>query len=119
MVLMDDSVCVDHLRAGDDHLKILLEEGEVLCHPFVLGELACGNIANWEEILALLQALPGAQKVDEEEVLAFIEAHRLMGVGLGLIDVHLLASAVLSRATLWTTARQLRTASAGLKFRYK
>ena len=99
MVLVDTSVWVDHLRQGDAILASLLEAGEVSCHPFVVGELACGAIRNRSQILRLLLALPTLAKADDDEVLAFIDRHRLMGSGLGLIDVHLLASCLLAGAT--------------------
>jgi predicted nucleic acid-binding protein len=116
MVLVDTSIWISHFRMGDADLKVLLQEEKVLCHPFVIGELACGNIKNRVEILTLLQALPMARMAEHEEALTFVEAHRLMGVGLGLIDVHLLASALLS---LWTADKQLRQASAKLHIAYR
>lgn len=114
MVLVDTSIWVSHLRKGDAHLKALLEDAEVLCHPFVIGELACGHIRNRGEILCLLHALPMAQTAADKEILHFIERNRLMGVGLGLIDVHLLAAALLSRAPLWTFDSKLKKAAAKL-----
>jgi predicted nucleic acid-binding protein len=119
MILVDTSIWVSHLREGDAQLKALLRDEEVLCHPFVVGELACGNIKNRTEVLTELQALPMARIVTDEEVLWFIEANRLMGLGLGLIDVHLLASALLSNAPLWTTDKHLRRASANLDVAYQ
>jgi len=119
MVLVDTSVWVSHLRRGVVLLETLLDEGEVLCHPFIIGELACGKIKNRTEILSLLRALPTAAAAEQEEVLWFIEAHRLMGVGLGLIDVHLLASAFLSGVSLWSMDRDLQTAAERLKIRYR
>jgi predicted nucleic acid-binding protein len=91
MVLVDSSVWVEHLRHGDLGLKARLQEGQVWCHPFIVGELACGNLKNWSEILSLLQALPQAMEAEHEEVMQFIENYRLMGKGLGYIDMHLLA----------------------------
>ena len=111
MILVDTSVWVDHLRHGSGRLRGLLEEGQILCHPFVIGELACGRLRNREEVLALLHELPRAPRVSEEEVLAFIENHRLMGQGLGLIDVHLLAAAMLAGVSIWTEDRALRRAA--------
>jgi predicted nucleic acid-binding protein len=111
MVLADTSVWVDHFRRGSPRLSALLDLGEVLCHPFVIGELACGNLRRRAEPLALLQALPSAQRATDEEVLAFIERHRLHGRGLGLVDMHLLASCALARALLWTADRRLRKAA--------
>ena len=114
MVLVDTSVWVDHLRRGTPALAVLLADGEVACHPFVIGELACGNLRNRSEILALLPSLPSIPEVAHEELLRFIEGHRLMGRGLGLIDVHLLASAQLAAIPLWTLDRRLREAAIGL-----
>ena len=91
MVLADTSIWISHFRTGDTHLRALLQSEEILCHPFIVGELACGNIKNRAEILTLLQALPVSRMATNEEVLRFIEAQRLMGAGLGLVDVHLLA----------------------------
>lgn len=119
MVLVDTSVWVSHLRRGVSLLETLLEDGEVLCHPFIIGELACGKIQNRKEIISLLRALPTAMTAGQEEVLRFIETHRLMGVGLGLIDVHLLASAFLSGASLWSMDRDLQTAAERLKIRFR
>lgn len=111
MILVDTSVWVAHLHTGDAQLEGLLQDGDVLCHPFVVGELACGQIHNRCEILSLLRALPMAAVAEHGELLQFIEAHRLMGLGLGLIDVHLLAAARLTRVPLWTFDRRLSAAS--------
>jgi len=111
MVLVDTSIWVSHLRAADTKLASLLAAEEVACHPFVIGELACGNLANREEILALLQELPRATTAQHEEALSLIEARRLMGRGIGLVDVHLLASALLSGLPIWTGDRRLREAA--------
>jgi predicted nucleic acid-binding protein len=111
MVLVDTSVWVSHLRATDTELVSLLAAEKVACHPFVIGELACGNLANRQEILALLQDLPPATTAQDHEVLSLIEARRLMGRGIGLVDVHLLASALLSPMPIWTRDRRLREAA--------
>ncbi|MCH7742872.1 MAG: VapC toxin family PIN domain ribonuclease [Proteobacteria bacterium] len=108
MVLVDTSVWVTHLRTGDPNLEKLLLESEVMCHPFVVGELACGNIKNRDEILSLLQALPSALIVSQNEFLYFVELRRLAGVGIGFVDVHLLASSCLSETPLWTQDNKLR-----------
>jgi len=107
MVLVDTSVWVEHLRHGDLRLKARLQAGQVCCHPFIVGELACGNLKNRSEILALLQALPQAIGAEHEEVMQFIENYRLMGKGLGYIDMHLLASARLTQVPLWTLDQKL------------
>jgi hypothetical protein len=111
MILVDTSVWVFHLRATQPGLAELLNEGKVACHPFILGELACGNVRDRTTVLSLLEALPKAVLVEHEEVLAFIENHDLIGKGLGYIDVHLLASAVLSGLTLWTFDKKLEKAA--------
>ncbi|SRR5579884_726770 len=108
MILVDTSVWIDHLRQGDPDLVRALEAGRVLGHPFVVGELACGNLKSRTEFLGLLRALPQAPVATEEEVLAFIDGRALMGRGIGYLDVHLLASVALaSRATLWTRDKPL------------
>ena len=107
MVLVDTSVWVSHLRYGNGDLQKLLRNGEVVCHPFIVGELACGNLKNRHEILTYLQSLPMAILAEDEEVLEFIENNKLMGKGLGYIDVHLVASAVLANVPLWTLDKTL------------
>ena len=108
MILVDTSVWVDHLRRGDKGLVALLEEGRVLLHPFVIGEIACGILADRAETLDLLNDMPAAPCAEHHEVLAFIEQHRLYGRGIGYVDAHLLASALLMPGTaLWTRDRRL------------
>jgi predicted nucleic acid-binding protein len=111
MVLIDTSVWVTHLRNGTTGLETLLNNGEVLCHPFIIGELACGNLKNRNEILSLLQALPKSVYADHEDVMQFIENYSHMGKGLGYIDIHLLASALLTNVPLWTLDKKLREVS--------
>jgi len=118
MVLVDTSVWVRHLRQGEPNLERLLNNGEVMCHPFVVGELACGNIRNRAEILSLIQILPLATEATHEEVLRFIEQNRLMGKGLGYIDFHLCASAVLSGVPMWTFERRLNDTNKTLGIGY-
>ncbi|MGD2201559.1 MAG: type II toxin-antitoxin system VapC family toxin, partial [Candidatus Bathyarchaeota archaeon] len=102
MVLVDTSIWVSHFREGNPHLKDLLLNGQAVCHSFIIGELACGNLQNREEILSLMHALPSAMAAEHEEVVQLIDAHQLMGMGLGYVDVHLLASSLLSGIPLWT-----------------
>ncbi len=113
-VLVDTSVWVSHFRFGDERLRALLEEGHVACHPFVIGELACGSLKKRAEILGLLHALPMAETASQEEVLVFIENNRLMGKGLGYVDVHLLSSAILTDVPLWTFDKSLAKAAKSL-----
>lgn len=107
MILVDTSVWVEHLRSGVVELAALLERGEVLIHPWVIGELACGDQLDRHRVLTLLQGLPAAPTASDAEVLMLIETHQLMGRGIGWIDAHLLASALLARAPLWTHDRRL------------
>ena len=118
MVLVDTSVWVEHLRRGESRLAALLEETEVLCHPFVIGEIACGHLRNRTGILELLKTLPSVDRESDGEVLEFIERNRLQGKGLGLIDVHLLASCVKARQPLWTLDARLGKSSAVLGQHY-
>ena len=114
MVLADTSVWISHLREGNAGLETLLDDGHVVCHPFIIGELACGNLKNRSEILSLLHVLPMIIHAEHEEVMQFIDDYRLMGKGLGYIDMHLLASAILSKTPLWTFDKRLREVSVGL-----
>ena len=114
MILADTSVWIEHLRHGSRELIRRLEAGEVACHPFVIGELACGRLHPRLEILALLERLPVVPAASHDEVMAFIDSRRLAGAGLGLIDVHLLASAMLGRARLWTLDRKLAATATAL-----
>ena len=115
MILVDTSVWVDHLRRRDDRLAQLLDEGMVLCHPFVIGELALGSLKNRAEVLALLGKLPSAALATEADVMALIERRALHGIGIGWVDAHLLASTILARSHIWTTDRPLRKVAATLE----
>ncbi len=119
MVLVDTSIWISHFREGNRHLRNLLTDEIVVCHPFVIGELACGNIKNRNEVLSLLQLLPQAKTVEDDEILHFIETKRLMGLGIGLIDVHLLASSLLTNALLWTSDKQLSIVAHRFNILYK
>ena len=119
MVIVDTSIWVTHLRRGSRHLEELLLDAKVVCHPFVVGELACGNLKNRDEFLSLLQSLPMAPTVVLDELLYFIERHRLMGKGIGFVDANLLASANLSGIPLWTFDKRLRSAATGLELAYR
>ncbi len=114
MILVDTSVWIDHLRNADPRLTRLLLNEQVLCHPFVVGELACGTMRRRVEVLSLLQHLPTAPPVDHDEVLSFVDGHRLMGAGLGWVDANILASTCLSGQQLWTKDRRLAAAAGRL-----
>ena len=109
MILVDTSVWIDHLRLGDPELASALQSCEVLCHPHVVGELACGNLRARDKVITLLQALPVSPVVSDKESLCFVDNYSLMARGIGSIDVQLLASARLAGAHLWTRDKRLQT----------
>jgi predicted nucleic acid-binding protein len=113
-MLVDTAVWIDHLRRGDPILVGLLEQVRVAVHPFVVGEVACGHLANRAEILDALEALPKAPIVEHSAVLAFVERNALMGRGLGWVDMHLLASASASGERILTRDRRLEVAARDL-----
>lgn len=117
MILADTSIWIDHFRGTNVAFGEILAKGLVLIHPFVLGELACGNLKHRKQILADLQVLPVTVCASDDEVLRLIEDKKLWGCGIGWVDGHLLASALLSDCPLWTLDRQLQQAakSAGVK----
>jgi hypothetical protein len=117
MILVDTSVWIAHFRKGGSRLAELLSKALVLVHPFVVGELACGNLRNRTRILTDLEALPCAASATHEEVMRLIEDRKLWGLGIGWVDGHLLASALLSDCQLWTTDSRLvrAAAAAGVK----
>lgn len=114
MILVDTSVWVDHFRRRNRRLIEALDQEFVLTHPLVITELACGNLKNRPVILAGLDALPQAAPPTDREVLELVEGRKLWGRRLGAIDVHLLASALLSHCRLWTLDRKLRDAAAAV-----
>jgi predicted nucleic acid-binding protein len=120
MILVDTSVWIDHLRRGSSALAEALEREEVMVHPFVIGELACGNLKHRSETLGLLAALPSAAVATDGETLQFIEHHRLMGRGIGWIDVHLLASVMITDgASLWTRDKRLHAVAGKLRVAFR
>ena len=119
MTLVDTSVWVNHLRQGSPRLESLLQENQVLIHPWIIGELACGMLKNRSEILALLQALPEAQVPGYQEVRTFLESMKLFGQGLGWVDVNLLASAQLTGCDIWTADVPLQKAASKIKLEKK
>lgn len=107
MILVDTSVWVDHLRQGEPLLVQSLMQTQVATHPFVVGELACGNLKNRQTVIELLQALPPVKAALDQEVMHFIESKGLMGKGIGYIDAHLCASALISGYKIWTRDKRL------------
>ncbi len=119
MILVDTSIWVAHLRQGSRQLEKLLMDAEVMCHPFIISELACGNLKNRNEIISLLQSLPKAPTIEFDEFLFFIDRNHLMGKGVGFVDVHLLASAQLTGIPLWTADKRLKSAADQLVLTFK
>ncbi len=108
MILVDTSIWIDHLRVGEPKLATLLQDGHVLGHPWVIGELALGLLSRRSEILGLLNNLPRAKTATDVEVLELIENRHLSGLGIGYVDAHLLAATLLTTgAALWTRDRRL------------
>ncbi len=108
MILADTSVWVTHLRSGEAALAALLDANLILAHPFVIGELALGNLSSRKAVLTALLDLPAAVVATDREVLEFIDRHALFGRGVGYVDAHLLAAARLTAgAKLWTHDKRL------------
>jgi len=118
MILADASIWVKHFRQGHPQLQQNLLDGQILMHPLVLGEIPCGNLRARSKILDDLRRLPSALSGQDEEVLDFLEQHRLYGKGLNWIDVHLLASALLTGCRLWTLDSRLGEMASKLKIGY-
>ena len=115
MILVDTSIWIDHFRQRDEMLARQLNQGLVMVHPFVIGELALGNLQNRQPVLDALQDLPQATVATDREVISFIEQNRLYGIGIGYIDAHLLASTrLLAGAKLWTRDKRLLAAAVRL-----
>jgi predicted nucleic acid-binding protein len=115
VILADTSVWIDHLRHGDPALAASLEDAQIVVHPYVVGELALGSLKNRATLLKLLSDLPQALVASHSEILELIERRSLFGLGLGYVDAHLIASALLSAGTrLWTRDRRLHEAALSL-----
>ncbi|WP_446901375.1 type II toxin-antitoxin system VapC family toxin [Burkholderia sp. YIM B11467] len=116
MILVDPSVWIDHLRAGDATLTSLLEAERVLIHPFVVGELSLGSLRDRQTVLDALRDLPASTSATDDEVQRMIEIAPLHGLGIGYVDAHLLASVRLtSGSKLWTRDRRLLAAAERLQ----
>jgi hypothetical protein len=119
VTLVDTSVWVEHFRKGDRTLQDLLANAKAIVHPFIIGELACGNLKNRAEILHLLSELPQSIVADQGEVLKLVESKKLFGTGLGWIDAHLLASALLSDVTMISYDKAVLEAASRLRIEYR
>lgn len=115
MILVDTSVWIDHFKFSSEKLADLLNKKQVLIHPFIIGELSLGGMQQRATTLNLLRQLPRTNVANADEVLHFIEIHRLFGNGIGYVDVHLLAAAHLTPGTtLWTLDKRLQAAATEL-----
>jgi predicted nucleic acid-binding protein len=119
MILADSSVWIDHFRRGNTSLAALVEGRALLCHPFVVGELACGDLQPRGPRIRELRMLPEAPLMRHDEVLDLIERHRLMTSGIGWVDAHVLGSTLLAGAYLWTMDKPLARAAARLSVLWK
>ncbi len=120
MILVDTSVWIGHLRGREPGLAAELNAGRVLMHPFVLGELACGNLRNRRELLGLIRGLPAAPVATDDEALVYLERNALMGRGIGWVDVHLLAAVALNgTASLWTRDNRLSAVAEELSLAHR
>jgi predicted nucleic acid-binding protein len=116
-LLVDTSVWTDHLRKRSERFVRLLQSEQVSTHPFVIGELACGNLARRTEIIEMLSDLPVLALADHSEVLHLLHENQLYGTGLGWIDLHLLAAARIAQVPFWTTDKRLAAAAKALAIR--
>lgn len=114
MILVDTSVWIDHFRQGVPELVDRLVRGDVVMHPFVIAELACGKLANRDATLELLQQLGSITVAEHGEVMSFIRGRKLYGRGIGYVDVHLLAAAAIDGCQLWTKDKLLRESAVSL-----
>jgi predicted nucleic acid-binding protein len=120
VILVDTSVWVDHLRRSEPQLVQALESGWVLSHPFVIGELACGDLHNRAHVLAALESLPQSPMATHAEALTFLHRYKLHGYGAGWIDIHLLASTALAAGSLlWTRDKRLAGVATNLGLGYQ
>ena len=113
MILVDTSIWIDHFRSAEPQLVTLLHANDVLTHPFVIGEIALGSVAKRNDVLRLLNHLPAATVAQHDEIMHFIDRHKLSNTGLGYVDAHLLAAAALTPASgVWSRDKILRAAAA-------
>jgi predicted nucleic acid-binding protein len=114
MILADTSVWIDYFRQGIPELAERLRRSIVVMHPFVVGELACGNFSNRDATLELLQQLRSVAVAEHDEVLSFVRSQELYGRGIGYVDAHLLAAAAIGGCQLWTKDKRLHALAATL-----
>ncbi|MEZ5691586.1 MAG: hypothetical protein R3D71_07975 [Rickettsiales bacterium] len=119
MVLVDTSVWIDHFRSSNNELQSLLNECQVLSHNFIIGELSLGNFKKRNAILEYLNDFPKAIHAEDSEVANFIKKNKLFGRGIGYIDAHLLASAIITETHIWTNDKKLRNITSEFDISWK
>lgn len=119
MMLVDTSVWIDHFRSGITEMGILLKNASVVIHPYIIGELACGDLRARATTLSDLRALPMARVASHDEVHAMIERRKLWGKGIGWVDAHVLASATLSNVSVWTADKAMQRVAIALGVAYQ
>lgn len=115
MILADTAIWIGHWRQFDHTLETLVGRGQIICHPIVIGELACGQFPHRKLVLQSMRNLPQTMQAEHDEVLTLIEHHKLMGIGIGYADAHLLASCLLGEDQLWTIDQRLHEAARRLR----
>jgi predicted nucleic acid-binding protein len=117
VIVVDASIWIDHFRRADPRLSEAMTQKQTLMHPFVIGEIALGSIGQRQSVILMLRGQHKAPVATHDEVLDLIERERLYGLGIGYVDAHLLASARLANATLWTHDKRLDLAADRLGIR--
>lgn len=118
MILVDTSIWADHFNRADAHLIMLNRARKTTIHPFVIGELAAGNLHPWDRAVAALRLFVQAPLIDDDAFYGFIGDHKLMGTGLSFVDLHLLASVRTSGDQLWSRNKRLNEAATRLNCHY-
>jgi predicted nucleic acid-binding protein len=120
MILVDTSIWIDHFRRGEPKLSQLLDRGDIVMHPFIIGELLLGNVPRISEMMDDLNTLPKSAVATVDEVMAFVSRRKLGGSGIGYVDAHLLAAAALTSETkIWTRDKRLLTVAQSLSLAAK
>jgi predicted nucleic acid-binding protein len=121
IVLVDTSVWIRFLSNRAPYaaeLDALLSRDEVIGHDFVYGELLIGDKGERKQLLADYEQMHQAAVVPHDDVVAFVRSRCLYGVGIGWIDAHLLASALVGRLKLWTADPRLAAAASDFGIAY-
>ena len=119
MVLVDTSIWIDHFNRKNDELEYLLVENQVVLHPYIIAEIACGNLRQRNLILSLLRAMPSVKILSMDEYFLFLEKNKLYGIGLGFVDVNIVGSSLLSNCQIYTRDKELNLAASKFNIKYK